>query len=208
MKKILVLILVLAALQITAHAKKEELTPMQLRCQEELKFSNIPVKKRTLYAAILSGNFNLAERLLCAGVDPDDKYFRLTPVSCAIVSRDDNILKLLLDYGADPNLTFVSLTPLSYAISQKYTEGAKILIKNGADITIVSAGYSPLDLAVQMRNVELTKILYDMGAPYSDLTRRNALKSINEDIKKIFSLEEDADNVENKEGQPEPSRVI
>lgn len=92
-------------------------------------------------SAFLAGNFDMIERLLKAGADPDilsatgDSTLHLAHAGNRMLRQG---VRVLLEGGADPNLTNVAgFTPMTLAAKNRSMDLMRALLDNGVDVNAV-----------------------------------------------------------------------
>ena len=151
-------------------------------------------QEASLYQAVVSGDFVLAERLIAEGHDPNlpDEYGQ-TPLHLAAARNNLPMAKLLIDEGANPNLPDKDgWTPLHLVDGPPM---AKLLIDEGANINTRSGpplGWTPLHSVVAQNNLPIAKLLIDEGAnvnaadPYGQTPLHGAVGNDNLPMAKLL----------------------
>ncbi len=141
---------------------------------------------KDLVNAIISGDLQAIQKLLCAGVNVKDKYKR-TPLMWAIYAGQIDIANALIKAGADVNAKDVfERTPLMWAAYTERLDIADALIKAGADVNAKDInGNTALDYAEEMRYPKIV-IMLEQAASRSGFTN-NAVAWMK--TEKITSLE-------------------
>ncbi|XP_037483657.1 serine/threonine-protein phosphatase 6 regulatory ankyrin repeat subunit A-like isoform X1 [Triticum dicoccoides] len=120
-----------------------------------------------LHGAAMSGECEILELLLSAGIDVDcfDSVYG-TPLHAAAAVGEDGAVNILLEHHADPNkILNLHSTPLNLSILFKSLECVKLLIKAGADVNKIDHnGYTYLMVAADICLPGIMKCLLDAGA--------------------------------------------
>lgn len=141
----------------------------------------VVLKSPDLHAAVTSGDGEILERLLDAGLDPNHdspglKHVLVTAVNCGNLE----MARLLISQGADVNGVKVNdslfwmqdVTALHQAASKGHFEIAQLLLENSASADKTDPRWlkltgkqwpTPLDVAISAKHEELQELLVDYG---------------------------------------------
>jgi ankyrin repeat protein len=145
-----------------------------------LKRRNIAVSTENLRAAAMSGDAELVQLLLDAGVDPNAKFedlpqsiLSLASVTSCTMRRDpkarDAVIAALLAGGADPNAIDIGEVPLFVYVAQQCPRPVvEAFVAAGARLDARSPqGFTPLSMAFIVKNLDAAEALVDHGARLS-----------------------------------------
>ena len=181
MKKILVSIFVLFAMQTVCFADAE--TDLHQLYIGKIQAQGIKYSTLNYFGAIANGNFQLTEMFLKAGMSPDATFMKAPALYMAIAHNQDDIVKLLLDNNVDPNKEMAGFTPLILAIRNKDAKIVETLIEYGADVNKDVAYTNPLTYAIKKNQPKIVELLINAGAEPSEEALIKALKSKDNYIK-------------------------
>lgn len=125
--------------------------------------------RRDLYNAVSVGDHESLERLMAAGVSPDERDVADEPLLwTAAENGNTRVVKILLQHGANPNVAShhnPHSTPLHAAVMNFDVESIKALLDCGANINAADDyGNTPFLTAVVTTDSETVKLLIDRGA--------------------------------------------
>ena len=133
----------------------------------------------TLHISSAKGAFETVEKLLNAGLDPNNvNSFGYFPLHVAAFAGHTAIVEALLNAGADPNIVpavssdsdralnyCAGMTPLHFAAAAGHTELVDLLLTAGADVSSVAGnGYTPIYWADKAGHVSAVISLLNAGA--------------------------------------------
>lgn len=145
---------------------------------KELKRRGIDFNPDSFLLAVETGDKNLLDLLLRAGINIHVKYGDGTPPLIMALKKGYTIVaQILLKAGVDVNVTDASgFTPLILACGKNipgYKEIAETLIKKGAFVNMRDRlGYTPLLLALSGGTAEIAELLIERGADITAQTRK------------------------------------
>ena len=120
-----------------------------------------------LFAAVVTGQWDLAEDLLKGGANPGhaDAQGR-TPLMAAVLQQEAPMVQKLLDRGADlSQADRTGLAALHYAATTNDPTLTSLLLRHGADPNLVDhRGHTPLHLAAAAGREAVLGALLDGGA--------------------------------------------
>ena len=147
MKKFLTVLFMLIAVQTAVYADAE--TDMHQVYIAKIQAQDIKYNTFNFFNAINSGNTQLVDLFLKAGMSPDSTFMKTPAIYMAIASNQNEVVKLLLENKVDPNKELAGITPLIMAIREKDAKIVETLIAYGADVN-QEAGYTkPLAYAIK-----------------------------------------------------------
>jgi len=116
----------------------------------------------------------LADRLLQAGAEIDQKYLGLTPLRIATAAADETKIRALLKWQAQLESAEWPDSPtlLADSIEDGHLRVAEILIETGADVANGGSGPTPLRVAWLNRNYDAVQLLLNAGAKPQPLFRQ------------------------------------
>lgn len=125
-----------------------------------------------LFVALRSGHDDIAEMLLQAGMNPNEKCNGIAPLHAAAEHGADDMVRVLLKHKADVNVKrgddrhdFDQNTPLIEASCKGHFECAKMLIDAGADINFQSKNnLSAMFVAASAGHGYIAEALLEAGA--------------------------------------------
>lgn len=118
-----------------------------------------------LHLAVANNQYELAEKLLARGADPDEPspMQNLSPLHSAAEGGHKDIVDLLLFYNATIDTRGISdVTPLHLAAHKGRVSVVELLLRNGAPVDALmspSFGYSPLFMAADMGHTRVVTLL-------------------------------------------------
>ena len=181
MKKILVLLCLLFAVQTAGYADLE--TDMHQAYIAKIQAQGITYNTYNFFNAISEGNIQLVDLFLKSGMSPESTFMKAPAIYVAISSNQNEIVKLLLNNKVDPNKEIAGLSPLIMAIRNKDAQIVQTLIEYGADVN-KEVGYTkPLALAIQKKQPKIVELLINAGAKPDNEILIKALKSDDNYIK-------------------------
>lgn len=181
MKKILAALFMLAVVQTAVYADAE--TDLHQAYIAKIQAQDIKYNTYNFFGAISSGNVQLVDLFLKAGMDPNSTFFKTPAIYMAIASNQNEVVKLLLDNKVDPNKEIAGMSPLIMAIREKDTKIVETLISYGADVN-KEVGYTkPLAYAIQKKQPKIVELLIAAGAKPDNEVLIKALKSNDNYIK-------------------------
>lgn len=181
MKKIFVVLCMLLAVQTACYADME--TDMHQAYIAKIQAQDIKYNTYNFFKAISSGNVQLVDLFLKAGMSPDSTFLKTPAIYVAISSNQNEIVNMLLENNVDPNKEIAGLSPLIMAIRNKDAQIVQTLILHGADVN-KEVGYTkPLALAIQKEQPKIVELLINAGAKPDNEILIKALKSDDNYIK-------------------------
>lgn len=126
----------------------------------------IPVKGEIFGKAVLSGNLDLVNFFLGAGVNPNAYIVAGTRMlSLAVQSMNIMMVSLLLQFGANPVLKDIieEIRPLEHAVQRLRNGMVEMFINAGADLT----GFNVLGRMVLVCNAHILNLCISRGADFS-----------------------------------------
>ena len=181
MKKLLTILFMLIAVQTAVYADAE--TDMHQVYIAKIQAQDIKYNTFNFFNAINSGNTQLVDLFLKAGMSPDSTFMKTPAIYMAIASNQNEVVKLLLDNKVDPNKELAGITPLIMAIREKDAKIVETLIAYGADVN-QEAGYTkPLAYAIKKKQPKIVELLINAGARPDNEVLIKALKSDDNYIK-------------------------
>ncbi len=181
MKKFLTVLFMLIAVQTAVYADAE--TDMHQVYIAKIQAQDIKYNTFNFFNAINSGNTQLVDLFLKAGMSPDSTFMKTPAIYMAIASNQNEVVKLLLENKVDPNKELAGITPLIMAIREKDAKIVETLISYGADVN-QEAGYTkPLAYAIKKKQPKIVELLINAGARPDNEVLIKALKSDDNYIK-------------------------
>lgn len=181
MKKFLTVLFMLIAVQTAVYADAE--TDMHQVYIAKIQAQDIKYNTFNFFNAINSGNTQLVDLFLKAGMSPDSTFMKTPAIYMAIASNQNEVVKLLLENKVDPNKELAGITPLIMAIREKDAKIVETLIAYGADVN-QEAGYTkPLAYAIKKKQPKIVELLINAGARPDNEVLIKALKSDDNYIK-------------------------
>lgn len=181
MKKFLTVLFMLIAVQTAVYADAE--TDMHQVYIAKIQAQDIKYNTFNFFNAINSGNTQLVDLFLKAGMRPDSTFMKTPAIYMAIASNQNEVVKLLLENKVDPNKELAGITPLIMAIREKDAKIVETLIAYGADVN-QEAGYTkPLAYAIKKKQPKIVELLINAGARPDNEVLIKALKSDDNYIK-------------------------
>lgn len=181
MKKFLTVLFMLIAVQTAVYADAE--TDMHQVYIAKIQAQDIKYNTFNFFNAINSGNTQLVDLFLKAGMSPDSTFMKTPAIYMAIASNQNEVVKLLLENKVDPNKELAGITPLIMAIREKDAKIVETLIAYGADVN-QEAGYTkPLAYAIKKKQLKIVELLINAGARPDNEVLIKALKSDDNYIK-------------------------
>ena len=181
MKKFLTVLFMFIAVQTAVYADAE--TDMHQVYIAKIQAQDIKYNTFNFFNAINSGNTQLVDLFLKAGMSPDSTFMKTPAIYMAIASNQNEVVKLLLDNKVDPNKELAGITPLIMAIREKDAKIVETLIAYGADVN-QEAGYTkPLAYAIKKKQPKIVELLINAGAKPDNEVLIKALKSDDNYIK-------------------------
>ncbi len=131
-----------------------------------------------LRVASMEGYYDIVERLLKSGIDPDGPFVTdcyATPLLYAVNGGwysdggQYKVVKLLLKYGANPNVVYKAAGPaLNIAVEKNNDSLVTLLLENGADpnnsMEYLNQWIRPILVAVRNCNTKIAETLLEHGA--------------------------------------------
>lgn len=120
-----------------------------------------------LHSAAAGGHAEVAQRLLEAGADPNQRAgYGQSIIYSASMKGAPAVIRMLIDAGADVNVrTAYSRTPLMEAAENGYTQVVEMLLDAGAVIDAeTKSGETALGQAVSRADVDTVALLLERGA--------------------------------------------
>lgn len=181
MKKLLTILFMFIAVQTAVYADAE--TDMHQVYIAKIQAQDIKYNTFNFFNAINSGNTQLVDLFLKAGMSPDSTFMKTPAIYMAIASNQNEVVKLLLENKVDPNKELAGWTPLIMAIKEKDAKIVETLIAYGADVN-QEAGYTkPLAYAIKKKQPKIVELLINAGAKPDNEVLIKALKSDDNYIK-------------------------
>lgn len=181
MKKLLTILFMFIAVQTAVYADAE--TDMHQVYIAKIQAQDIKYNTFNFFNAINSGNTQLVDLFLKAGMSPDSTFMKTPAIYMAIASNQNEVVKLLLENKVDPNKELAGITPLIMAIREKDAKIVETLIAYGADVN-QEAGYTkPLAYAIKKKQPKIVELLINAGARPDNEVLIKALKSDDNYIK-------------------------
>lgn len=181
MKKFLTVLFMFIAVQTAVYADAE--TDMHQVYIAKIQAQDIKYNTFNFFNAINSGNTQLVDLFLKAGMSPDSTFMKTPAIYMAIASNQNEVVKLLLENKVDPNKELAGITPLIMAIREKDAKIVETLIAYGADVN-QEAGYTkPLAYAIKKKQPKIVELLINAGARPDNEVLIKALKSDDNYIK-------------------------
>ena len=181
MIKLLTILFMFIAVQTAVYADAE--TDMHQVYIAKIQAQDIKYNTFNFFNAINSGNTQLVDLFLKAGMSPDSTFMKTPAIYMAIASNQNEVVKLLLENKVDPNKELAGWTPLIMAIKEKDAKIVETLIAYGADVN-QEAGYTkPLAYAIKKKQPKIVELLINAGAKPDNEVLIKALKSDDNYIK-------------------------
>ena len=124
----------------------------------------------TLYYAVATGNYDVANYLIDIGVDPDSSRVHTTPLGemLDIIGKneeEDALIYKLLKKGANPNATYLMYGPLlHHALKQNRPKYVQVLLDYGADPFYSGEEMSSMEMAMEYQPLAIV-MLAKKGVP-------------------------------------------
>ncbi len=151
-----------------AEAKEWSSVAKRREARKALLDFGIPFNDESFADVVNQGNVQAAELFLRAGLSPDTRDRRGTPLVCLAARKGQGaMLRLLLDAGTHIDLQSVDRgnSALMDAVAAGDEKAVSLLLEAGASTEIVSKnGQSALILAVGRKSLSLVKLLLKYGA--------------------------------------------
>lgn len=141
---------------------------------------DVAVSAGNLRAAAMSGDAELVQLLIDAGIDPNARFGDLpqsilsfaSAMSCSMKKDPearDAVIKALLAGGADPNVMDIGEVPLFVYVAQQCPRPViEAFVAAGARLDARSPqGFTPLSMALIVKNYDAAEALVDHGARLS-----------------------------------------
>ena len=113
---------------------------------------------------VYADTVEIAQMLVEAGADVNDKEVADTALCEAVKSHDVKLARYLIGAGADVNLPSSSSHPLAVAARANQTELLGLLLEHGAHVNQVEYGTDALQVAAMSGNLDCVRLLVEAGA--------------------------------------------